>query len=151
MPSLHSRGWDELWPTDELARTVVSHLRGGEDFPHGTIDWLAVAHLSGGLVGGEDPQDTIVDGAGPPARARAAVRARRAILSGDRPVKWDQPVSFETLGAVYFRLTAGGYTRECPNHHAPQGRHRWRFGDNAPEGGRALVCDFCGDERLSGR
>jgi hypothetical protein len=147
MPSLHARGWDELWPTEDEARAVVSYLRGNDDFPRGAIDWLAVGHLGGRLVGGEDPTDLVVDGAGPPERAKAAVRARRAIVSGDRPLKWDKPVSFETLGALYFRLTAGSYTRECVNLRAPQGRHRWRFGDTAPAGGRSLVCDFCGDER----
>lgn len=59
-------------------------------------------------------------------------------------------MSFETLGAVYFILTAGQYTKECPNYLSPRGRHRWRLSDaELEEGSRRFyqVCDYCGDER----
>jgi hypothetical protein len=56
-------------------------------------------------------------------------------------------VSFETLGAVFFRLTAGQYTHACPNFRSPEGQHRWRFGDRDVYGRRSLVCDYCGDVR----
>lgn len=147
MPYSHSRGWDEYSPTEEQARAVAVYLRGADDFPHARVDWLAVARLGGRLVGDSDPVYAGIETAPPPARAKAALQARRAIVSGERPSLRDVQVSFETLGAVYFMLTAGQYTRECPNHRSPQGRHRWRFGELTVTGSRTANCDYCGDER----
>jgi hypothetical protein len=149
MPYRHARGWDEHWPSLEQARAVVIALRGADDFPRGEIDWVAGGQLGGNLVGDSDPYVLGVESEGPPPRAKAAMEARRAILSGNRPIVREEPVSFETLGAIYFRLTAGQFLMECPNLRSPEGRHRWRFGDMDVFGGRTLTCDYCGDERVS--
>jgi hypothetical protein len=147
MPYRHARGWDEHWPSVDEARAVVSFLRGGDDFPRGEIDWVAAGALGGNLVGDGDPYLLGSEEEGPPARARFAVAARRAIVTGERPQVRDEIVSFETLGAVFFRLTSGQYTLECPNFRSPEGRHRWRFGDRDVFGRRSLICDYCGDDR----
>jgi hypothetical protein len=125
----------------------VAYLRGGDDFPLGAIDWVAAGSLGGNLVGDGDPYVLGVEQEGPPARARFAVEARKAIVSGDRPQVHDALVSYETLGAVFFRLTSGQFTLECPNFRSPEGHHRWRFGDRDVFGKRSLNCDYCGDER----
>jgi hypothetical protein len=138
MPYRHARGWDEHWPTIDQARAVVAYLRGSDDFPRGEIDWLAAGALGGNLVGDSDPYVQGVEMEGPPARARFAMEARRAIVSGELPHVRDTAVSYETLGAVFFRLTAGQYT----------GRHRWRFGERDVFGARSLSCDYCGDQRV---
>jgi len=148
MPYRHARGWDEHWPGVDQARAVVAYLRGNDNFPRSEIDWLAAGSLGGNLVGDSDPYVQGVETEGPPARARFAMEARRAIVSGDRPRVHEVTVSFETLGAVYFRLTAGQYMLECPNLHSPEGRHRWRFGERDIFGVRSLSCDYCGDERV---
>jgi hypothetical protein len=85
MPYRHARGWDEHWPTIDQARAVVAYLRGSDDFPRGEIDWLAAGALGGNLVGDSDPYVQGVEMEGPPARARFAMEARRAIVSGERP------------------------------------------------------------------
>src|SRR5579863_1692786 len=132
------RGFDDVWPSEQEAREVAIYLRGGDDFAHGPVDWLAVGRLGAQLARLPDPDVWPPE---PPPRAKSAVRARRAIESGERPLRGDEPVSFETLGAVYYILTLGQYRKACPNFLSPQGRHRWRFAD----GGDQQVCDFCGD------
>ncbi len=129
----------------EVARAVVTFLRGGDDFPQGTIDWLTVGRLGGGLAHTDVRRR---EGTAPmlPLRAQRAAEVRRAIVSGNRPEMFDRPVSFETLAAVYFILTNGQYRQECSNQTSPRGKHRWRFVDGEA-GGRTQVCDFCGDER----
>jgi hypothetical protein len=130
----------------DTARAVVTFLRGTDDFPQGTIDWLAVGRLGGGLARTDVRRR---EGSAPmlPLRAQRAAEIRRAIVSGDRPLMFDRPVSFETLATVYFILTNGQYRQECANQTSPQGKHRWRFVDGGAGTGRMQVCDFCGDER----
>ena len=121
--------------------------RGADDFQHGTIDWPAVARLGGNLAHAPQAPDTM---AGPTRQAKAALEARRAIVSGERPPARNGPASFETLGAVYYILTLGQYEKECTNRLSPQGRHRWRFDEVVTAGGRrrsAQTCDYCGDQR----
>ena len=140
------RALDIPQPSAQEARAVVVFLRGQEDFPHGSIDWLAVGRLGGELALSElRPRE----GTAPtlPLRAQRALEIRRAIVGGDRPMVRDTPASFETLGAVYFMLTAGQYTMECPNQLSPLGRHRWRFCESPARGMRRLCCDYCGEER----
>ena len=138
---------EDVWPSEELSRQVAIHLRGADDFPHGSIDWLAVGQLGGHLSrssGSLGWPDT------PPPRAKAALAARRAILTRERPKLRDAPVSFETLGAVYFILTAGQFRKECANYLSPRGKHRWRLTEMELENGDrsfCQVCDYCGDER----
>jgi hypothetical protein len=139
---------EDIWPSEAQARAVVMCWRGADDFPHGSIDWLAVARLGGNLSRAPDPSDPTRSG--PPPKAKAAVAARRAIISGERPLIRDGVVSFETLGAVYYILTAGQYEKECANRFSPQGRHRWRFDEPAIVEGRRhshQICDYCGDQR----
>jgi hypothetical protein len=138
------RGFDHVWPSAQQARDVVIFFRGAEDFPHGPVDWLAVNRLGAPLVRMPDPD---VWPPGPPPRAKRAVDARRAMVTGDRPMYADEPVSFETLGAVYYILTLGQYTKDCPNFLSPQGRHRWRFTPPHTGDEPSRVCDFCGDQR----
>jgi len=136
------RGFDDVWPSEQEARNVAIFFRRADDFPHGPVDWLAVSRLGAHLARMPDPD---VWPPAPPPRARSALDARRAILTGERPLHAGEPVSFETLGAVYFILTLGQYTKACPNFLSPQGRHRWRFSDEPA--GAFQTCDFCGDQR----
>jgi hypothetical protein len=133
----------------EQARAVVAHLRGSQDFPQGIIDWLAVGRLGGGLAHTDVRRH---EGTAPmlPLRAQTAAGIRRAIISGERPLNFDTPVSYETLATVYYILTAGQFRQECPNQTSPQGRHRWRFAEMDAAGVRMQVCDFCGDQRPLG-
>jgi hypothetical protein len=132
----------------DAAHSVAAFLRGVDDFPQGTIDWLAVGRLEGGLARTDVRRR---EGTAPmlPERARRAAETRRAIRTGDRPILFEQPVSYETLAAAYYILTAGQYRQECPNQTSPQGRHRWRFAVGEAGGKRTQVCDFCGDERVA--
>jgi hypothetical protein len=139
---------DSAWPSEEEARAVAIFWRGADDFAHGKVDWLAAGRLAGSMAGAEV---RLRPGTAPmvPLRAKRALDVRRAIVSADRPTVRGEPVSFETLGAVYYLLTAGEYRMECPNYLSPQGKHRWRFAETAPDGRRCRTCDYCGDERLS--
>jgi hypothetical protein len=141
------RGFDDVWPSEQQARAVAVFFRGGDDFEHRPVDWLAVSRLGAHLVRRPDPDVWPPE---PPPRAKSARAAKRAIETGKRPEYAGEPVSYETLGAVYFILTLGQYTKPCPNFLSPQGRHRWRFAepDNSTASDRlSQVCDFCGDER----
>lgn len=139
-------GLERPQPSAEQARRVVAYLRGGDDFARGAIDWLAVGRLGANLAGSDACGRP---GTAPalPLRAQSALATRRAIVSGERPIVRDAPASFETLGALYFILTAGQYAQECANQLSPQGRHRWRFSEPAAGGARTQTCDLCGDQR----
>ena len=130
----------------DAAREVITFLRGADDVPRGTIDWLAVGRLGAGLAHTDVRRR---EGTAPmlPLRAQRAAEMRRAIVTGERPQVLDRPVSYETLAAVYYILTAGQYRQECPNQTSPQGKHRWRFTEFDAGKPRKQVCDFCGDER----
>jgi hypothetical protein len=140
------RGLDEVWPSEHEARAVAVYLRRADDFEHAPVDWLAVTRLGAHLISLPDPQRWPPE---PPPRAKAAVETRHAIRTGERPAYAGQEVSYETLGAIYFLLTAGQYTKDCPNFLSPQGRHRWRFcdPDDGDKSGLRQCCDYCGDAR----
>jgi hypothetical protein len=138
---------EDIWPSEEQARAVAIFWRSGDDFAHDAIDWLAVARLGGNLAHAPAPPDSMT---GPTRQAKAALEARQAIVSGQRPAVRNGPVSFETLGALYFILTLGQYEKECANRLSPRGRHRWRFDEAAASDGRrrsSQTCDYCGDQR----